>query len=212
MATSTTKPKTIEEWETERKKKAKQENGFIRIPYTMWYSEAFQALTKSEKLVLLECLAQVRYAPKGKKKRDNVPKERLFRCGLWDLLNNGEFGLPSKYLQERGIKGEETISRAKKRLVEVGFLDVVQQGSFARAGRFRFSDRWRSYNSAALLTEDNTPCYEGPLPGYCHYPYIIEHNNSRPRNNNVLNLREDNIDGYIQLDLFEDYAQRAIES
>ena len=126
--------------------KAKQEGGFILIPMEMWNGEAFHALSKAEKLILLECMAQVRYAPKSAKKREKIPKDNMFKCSLGHLLNKGEFGLPTKYLQERGIKGEETISKAKKRLVELGFLDVVEQGSFAKAGRFRYSDRWRTYN------------------------------------------------------------------
>jgi hypothetical protein len=136
------RPKTIEEWQSERRKKAKREGGFILIPMEMWNGEAFHALTKSEKLVLLECMAQLRYAPRSAKKRDSISKDSLLKCGLGYLLNRGEFGLPTKYLQERGIKGEETISKAKKRLVELGFLDVVQTGSYSKAGRFRYSDRW----------------------------------------------------------------------
>ena len=122
----------------------------------MWNGEAFHALTKAEKLILLECMAQIRYAPKSAKKREKIPKSNLFKCALGHLLNKGEFGLPTKYLQERGIKGEETISKAKRKLVELGFLDAVQQGSFTKAGRFRYSDRWRTYNSGALFNEDGT--------------------------------------------------------
>ena len=103
------RPKMIAEWRSERRRKAKQEGGFILIPMEMWNGEAFHALSKSEKLVLLECMAQIRYAPKGSKKREKIPKDSLFNCGLGYLLNSGEFGLPTKYLQERGIKGEETI-------------------------------------------------------------------------------------------------------
>jgi hypothetical protein len=153
MITKST-PKTIAEWRSERRKKAKQEGGYIRIPMELWNGEAFHSLTKSEKLVLLECLAQLRYAPKSKKKRHGLT---IFKCGLGDLINNGEFGLPTKYLQERGIKGQDTIAQAKKKLVQVGFLDVVTQGSFTKAGRFRYSDRWRTYNSGALLSETGTP-------------------------------------------------------
>ena len=170
------KPKTIEEWRKERLRKAKQEKGFILIPMELWNGEAFHALSKAERLILLECLSQLRYAPGGKKKRSRIPKDQLFHCGLGCLLNGGEFGLPTKYLQERGIKGEDTIARAKKRLVQLGFMDVVTQGSFAKAGRFRYSDRWRTYNSAALTSELGEPLYDGPLPGYCHYPNIVKHN------------------------------------
>ncbi len=170
------KPKTIEEWRKERLKKAKQEKGFILIPMELWNGEAFHALSKAEKLILLECMSQLRYAPGSKKKRGKFPKDQLFECGLGVLLNKGEFGLPTKYLQERGFKGEDTIARAKKKLVQVGFMDVVTQGSFAKAGRFRYSDRWRTYNSGALIAEQGEPFYDGPLAGYCHYPNIIKHN------------------------------------
>ena len=128
-------------------------------------------------------MAQLRYAPKSAKKRENIPKDTMFKRDLGYLLNKGQFGLPTRYLQERGIKGEETISKAKKRLVQMGFLDVMEQGSFAKAGWFRYTDRWRTYNWGALFKEDGTPCYDGPLPGYCHYPNIIEYNNLRAQGN-----------------------------
>jgi hypothetical protein len=202
-------PKTIREWRSERRKKAKQEGGYIIIPMELWNGEAFYALSKSEKLTLLECMAQLRYAPNSAKKREKYSSASLFKCGLGYLLNNGEFGLPTKYLQERGIKGEETISKAKRKLVELGFLDVVQQGSFTKAGRFRYSDRWRTYNPGALFNEDGTPCYEGPLLGYCHYPNIVEHNNSRAQQTSAGNIKDGEPGGYVQLDLFDDYAQVA---
>ncbi len=168
----------------------------------LWNGEAFHALTKSEKLVLMECLAQVRYAPKSKKKRQGLT---IFKCGLGDLSNNGEFRLPTKYLQERGIKGQDTIARAKKKLVQVGFLDVVTQGSFAKAGRFRYSDRWRTHNSGALFNEDGTPTYDGPLPGYCHYANIAQYNTHR-----ALEAKEAIADDAPrQMDLFTDYASTA---
>ena len=80
------KPKTIEEWRKERLRKAKQEKGFILIPMELWNGEAFHALSKAEKLILLECLAQLRYAPRSKKKQSGIPKDQLFQCGLGWLL------------------------------------------------------------------------------------------------------------------------------
>jgi hypothetical protein len=202
------KPKTIEEWRKERLRKAKQENGFIIIPMELWNGEAFHALTKAEKLILLECLSQLRYAPRSKKKQVKISKDKLLQCGLGWLLNRGEFGLPTKYLQERGIKGEDTIARAKKRLVQLGFMDVVTQGSFSKAGRFRYSDRWRTYNSAALTSEHGQPLYDGPLPGYCCYPNIVKHNIS-VANSEPLSVDHHKVDepAYAQLDLFIDYAE-----
>ncbi len=203
------RPKTVEEWRSERRKKAKQEAGYIRIPMEMWNGEAFHALTKSEKLILLECMAQLRYAPKSSKKRDKIPKINLFKCALGHLLNKGEFGLPTKYLQERGIKGEDTISRAKKRLVELGFIDVVDQGTFAKAGRFRYSDRWRSYNAGELSKENGVPVYDGPLPGYCHYPNIVKHNGTIAQQKRAGILNEEQYGGYVQLELFTELVEAA---
>jgi hypothetical protein len=201
------KPKTIAEWRKERLRKAKQEKGFILIPMELWNGEAFHALTKAEKLILLECLSQLRYAPRSKKKQSGIPKDQLFHSGLGCLLNKGEFGLPTKYLQERGIKGEDTIARAKKKLVALGFIDVVTQGSFAKAGRFRYSDRWRTYNSSALMSEHGEPLYDGPLPGFCHYPNIIKHNLIISGSELLSQDSQEPDDlGYVQLDLFKDYA------
>ncbi len=173
------RPKTIAEWRKERLAKAKQEKGYILIPMELWNGEAFHALKKAEKLVLLEGLSQLRYAPKSSQKRGRIPKDKLFQCSLGYLLNRGEFGLPTKYLQERGIKAEDTIARAKKRLVQLGFMDVVTQGDFSQAGRFRYSDRWRTYNAAQLCNVKEEPYYEGPTPGYCKYPNIIKYNVTR---------------------------------
>lgn len=211
MSNGTTKPrpKTIEEWRSERRRKAKHEGGYIVIPMEMWNGEAFHALAKAEKLILLECMAQIRYAPKSAKKREKVPKATLFECGLGYLLNKGEFGLPTKYLQERGIKGEDTISRAKKRLVEIGFIDVVDQGTFAKAGRFRYSDRWRTYNAGELSKESGSPVYDGPLPGYCHYPNIVEHNKARAQLESIGRINEDQNGGNIQLELFPELVDAA---
>jgi hypothetical protein len=200
-------PKTIAEWREERLRKAKQEKGFILIPMKLWNGEAFHALTKAEQLILLECLSQLRYAPGSKKKRSKIAKDQLFECGLGWLLNRGEFGLPTKYLQERGIKGEDTIARAKKRLVQLGFMDVVTQGSFSKAGRFRYSDRWRTYNSVALFAVQGEPLYEGTLPGYCCYPNIVKHNLAISSSElHSIDIPEVAISGYVQLDLFNDYA------
>jgi hypothetical protein len=58
--TNTSTPKSIAEWRSERLKKAKREAGFILIPMELWNGEAFHALSKSEKLILLECLSQLR--------------------------------------------------------------------------------------------------------------------------------------------------------
>jgi hypothetical protein len=203
------RPKTIEEWRSERRKKAKRDGGFILIPMEMWNGEAFHALEKAEKLIVLECMAQLRYAPKGAKKREKILEATLFKCGLGHLLNKGEFGLPTKYLQERGIKGEDTISRAKKRLVELGFIDVVDQGTFAKAGRFRYSDRWRSYNAGELSKEKGTPVYDGPLPGYCHYPNIVKHNKARAQQDHNGKLIEDQTGCYIQPELFPELVEAA---
>ena len=81
MTTKST-PKTVAEWRSERRKKAKREGGYILIPMEMWNGEAFHALSKSEKLVLLECMAQIRYAPKSAKKKKKYASKSLLKCSL----------------------------------------------------------------------------------------------------------------------------------
>ena len=132
------KPKTIEDWRKERIRKAKREGGYILIPMELFNGEAFHALSKSEKLILIECLAQLRYAPKNLKKRKALTDQRLFKCGLGYLLNNGEFGLPTKYLQETRNQGRGyDIESQEKACTRLASYDVVVQGSFTKAGRFR---------------------------------------------------------------------------
>ena len=86
-------------------------------------------------------------------------------------------------------------------------MDVVTQGSFAKAGRFRYSDRWRTYNAIAVMSEKGLPVYDGPLPGYCCYPNIVKHNVAISELE-VLghDFKEADILGYEQFDLFQDYA------
>jgi hypothetical protein len=84
---------------------------------------------------------------------------------------------------------------------------VVTQGSFSKAGRFRYSDRWRAYNSAALFSEHGQPLYDGPLPGYCHYPNIVKHNVAISSSELLAtDSQEADTSGYVQLVLFNDYA------
>jgi len=135
------KPKTVEQCRAEIRERAKHEGGYVLIPYEMFFSEAYEQLSKSERLMLFEALAQLRYAPKKKAKRAKYPSSSLYRCGLGVLLKNGEFCLPTNYLKARGITGDATIARGKRQLVRYGFMDVVEQGDFAHASRFRYSDR-----------------------------------------------------------------------
>jgi hypothetical protein len=86
-------------------------------------------------------------------------------------------------------------------------MDVVTQCSFSKAGRFRYSDRWRAYNSATLLSEHGQQLSDGPLPGYCHYPNIVKHNLSISSSELLSDdSQEAGTLGYVQLDLFNDYA------
>ena len=43
-------------------------------------------------------------------------------------------------LKARAVKSNPTIAEAKRRLVELGFLDVVQTGTVHQAGVFKVSD------------------------------------------------------------------------
>jgi hypothetical protein len=103
-------------------------------------------------LVLWAALEQVYYEKKTKNNR-----------GRRVLQNGGIVYLPQNMLKVRGIKSNKTIAEAKKKLVELGFLDVMESGSVHNAGVFKVSDRWRKYPHDDYLQKDQK------LPGISLY-------------------------------------------
>ncbi len=91
----------------------------------MFNSKAFLELSKKPHhvLVLLAALNQVYY--KGKDKNNK---------GRSVIQNGGIVYLTQNMLKARAVKSNPTIAEAKRRLVELGFLDVVQTGTVHRRG------------------------------------------------------------------------------
>jgi len=168
------RPKTEAEWREARKQRygnAGNYGGFRVLPSKVLDSDAFNELSKSSKLVLIISLSQVDY---WSKKHKHIPK-RESSIGL--LRNDGRFSLPSNLLKERQIRGTDTIAAARKELVAAGFWETVETGTLHNTGVFRWSDNWLTYNQKPVAKRKQIDP-SAKAPGYCHYPNIIEHNNS----------------------------------
>jgi hypothetical protein len=160
------KPKTSAEWRTEVKNRARHDDRYTLIQWDLQYSDAYVSLSKSARLILIESLAELRRPSKRQKskKPTSEAKPKIRQTSIGPLLNDGEFSLPNLYLQQRGITGPATIADARRQLVRVGFWDVVESGSLRDTGRFRYSDRWRSFKKG------DKGAYQGPPPGVSLYP------------------------------------------
>jgi len=61
-----------------------------------------------------------------------------------------------------GVTSDTTISKARKRLVEIGFLDVVRSCMFPQPGIFGLSDRWKEYPHGDYHPKDKRPASFAP--------------------------------------------------
>ncbi len=171
-----TKPRTIEQWKEARQRNygnAGSNGGFRILPTKVLESDAFNELSKSEKLILIYSLGQLDYW--SKKKHKGQPKRDTT---IGALRNDGMFSLPNNYLIERGIKGTDTIARAREKLQAVGFWETVQTGDVTKTGVFRWSDYWITYNQKPLHERqliDNS----AKKTGHCLYPNILQFNKDR---------------------------------
>ena len=143
------------------------------MPKKVLDSDAFVELSNSAKIVLLISLGELDYwnkkQHKGQHKRDST---------IGPLRNQGRFSLPNNMLKERGIKGSDTIAKARRELVAAGFWDVEETGSLHGSAILKWSDRWVTYNQMSYHDRkqlDN----EAKPPGKCLYPNIIRHNEAR---------------------------------
>jgi hypothetical protein len=178
MATSFVKrkPRTVEQWKEARQHNyghAGSNGGFRILPAKVLESDAFNELSKSEKLILIYSLAQLDYW--SKKKHKGHPKRDTT---IGALRNDGMFSLPNNYLIEKGIKGTDTIARAREKLQAVGFWETVQTGDVSKTGIYRWSDNWILYNQKPAHERqqiDNS----ARKTGHCLYPNILQFNKER---------------------------------
>lgn len=88
----------------DRRSRARDGSGFVAFPWCVLDSPAYGCLSHTERSLLLEAARQY----------------------VGD--NNGRLLLSAKYLRKRGWKSADVISRAKRALVEGGFLFQTVQG------------------------------------------------------------------------------------
>ena len=140
-------PKTQDQWEESI---AEHKKGVIILERRMYNSAAFRELSEHPKhlLVLLVALNQVFWEKKKNSKR-----------GKRIMANGGRVYLPQNALKATGIKSNGTIAEAKKRLVELGFLDVLETGSVNNAAVFQISYRWRQYPNGDYMPKDKKELY-----------------------------------------------------
>jgi hypothetical protein len=145
--------KTVEEWKAKIKENAKGTRGRFKIlSRDMFYSDAFLALTGPECVALLAAWDQIEFEPQKKsRKQKQGGKSRPV------IRNGGRVYLPQNLLKALGIKSSATITKVRKRLVELGFLDVLETGTVHGASVFKVSERWTHYPDGPYQAQDNRP-------------------------------------------------------
>jgi hypothetical protein len=182
------KPRSIEEWEEAISEHRK---GVIIFHRDLFNSKAFLELSNNPIYVsvLLAAHEQIYYEKKSK--NSNRP----------GLKNGGKIYLPQNLLKARRIKSNKTIADAKKKLVELGFLDVVETGSVHHASVFRVSYRWREYPNGGYLPK------EKKLPGESLYSdYGLqnpEHPVNKKRHAKKMSVQKSNVNAVQKLNVTE---------
>ncbi len=207
------RPKSEAEWREVRRQRyhdAGDKGGFRLLPVKVLDSDAFNELSKSAKLVLILSLSQIDYWQK--KYHKTVPRRD---SSIGALRNDGRFSLPSNLLKERGIKGSDTIARARREIVAAGFWETVETGTLHNTGVFRWSDNWLTYNQKPVAKRKQIDP-SAKAPGFCHYPNITEYNdqikaqkaseldNSSEHQDQEYYISRGN--DYVQLELFPELA------
>ena len=114
----------------------------IWIKSDMFYSEAFKSLTRSAMLILMRCLQK----RKGERQKIHGEKQTIY-------FNDG-FIFPYSEMESLFKIGGTTCWKNVKKLIEVGFLDLVYQGGWYQKHErerdfsvYKYSERWRNYGT-----------------------------------------------------------------
>lgn len=170
---------TIDEWSVHiRKTEMKGDAGAFRfLTRQIFSSDAYIALTLIEREVLLCFLNKLRYEPVSSREK------RKGRKAAWVPVNARDLTVTYNEVKARRIvalSNDKSISNAKKRLIEVGFLDVVKPAQFPHAGIYALSDRWRRFPAGDYRPKTDVPC---SFPAYAN----IDANHNRKRRTEKLN-------------------------
>jgi hypothetical protein len=115
-------------------------NNEIRIKADIYYSEAFNSLSRSGMVTLMRCLQKRKWKFEGKRNKKMV------------YLDEG-FIFPYAEAAFLGI-GTTQYWKNINKLIEVGFLDIIHQGGWYQKHErerdysvYKLSERWRNYGT-----------------------------------------------------------------
>jgi hypothetical protein len=121
----------------------------IWLDADMFYSDAFNCLSASAIKTLMRCLQ--------KRKWDNIKLRGKSR--KQNVYGNEGFIFPYAEAADLKIAGDTQHWKNMKKLVEVGFLEVVHQGGWYQKHErkkdynvYKYSDRWGKYGSSEFVT------------------------------------------------------------
>lgn len=138
-----------------RQQGSKIPGGFIMIPTSMLYSEAWQGLTSTAKDFYLLLRGEARYYS-NKNSKKTAPQGRT---SMPVIKNNGELRLTYRQAQQNLHKSSRSIADAVDSLLERGFLDIARPGG-GRADLetlYALSDRWKRYGAADFVPAPPRP-------------------------------------------------------
>lgn len=166
-------PRTVEKWRELLDSDAKQKKGQWRLlTREMFNSLAFTKLGRAGMIVVLAMLDKLKDRSKKKRGKDRKNVETAY-----PYHNDGRFSVVGNELRARGLTSPSSIAEGKRQAWELGFFDVLRQGTVARAGEYRYSDRWRLYPS-----EDHLP-HGQQSPGACLYSRFPKKQDASPYGN-----------------------------
>jgi hypothetical protein len=158
--------RSIETWTRDIEDESRGKSGQFRIlPREIFSSRAYLTLTLAQAHVLECYLNKLRYETgntKGSKRRGKnssgypINKDNL-------IVTNNELFARQKH------KSERTIANARKRLVEIGFLDVIISAKFPKPGVYALSDRYKQYPDGNYLPKNERPVSFAPYQNIQKY-------------------------------------------
>ena len=149
-------------------------------------SKAFAALRGDEVKVVLAVLNKLEYEKKNLKDRKGV------KIGIPGLRNNGEFVLTINELVARGLS-RSTATRARERVWQMGFFDVIEPGTIHHAGKYRYSLRWKQYPNSTYEPVGQQP------PGKNVYPDNGFGATKNSKSDDLYESEENMLFSYLQL-------------
>jgi hypothetical protein len=130
---------------------------FRTIPRSVTNSQAFACLGRGGMIFVISMFDALVYE-KGPRKKDRKRKVEAA------MLDGGEFVVTNAELMARGLKSPTSIAKARKEAWDLGFFDVIQPATVLSCGKYKYSERWRSYPSGDYLPTDQSP------PGLALHP------------------------------------------